>query len=193
MATKKNEYVQLGGILCAITLVVALVLGGVNALTVDQIEKNNEKTTQDALAALIPDCDAEQLDVEEGTTVEGYNGTMVEVAAAYKMTKGGELAGYCVEVKPTGFGGAVDTMVGILPDGSIAGIQILSCSNETPGLGANATNEEFYGQYAGKPGDGSLKVSKDGGEIQAMTGATITSRAVTNGVDAAANYAASLS
>ena len=84
-------------------------------------------------------------------------------------------------------------MVGILPDGSIAGIQILSCSNETPGLGANATNEEFYGQYAGKPGDGSLKVSKDGGEIQAMTGATITSRAVTNGVDAAANYAASLS
>jgi electron transport complex protein RnfG len=194
MAQKKNEYVQLGGILCAITLVVALVLGGVNAVTVGQIEANNQKTTEDALAALIPDCESEELEVAEGTTVEGYNGTMVEIASAYKMTdSSGEVAGYCVEVLPTGFGGAVDTMVGILPDGTVAGIQILSCSNETPGLGANATNVEFYGQFADQPGDGSLKVSKDGGDIVAITGATITSRAVTNGVDAAASYAASLS
>ena len=193
MAQKKNEYVQLGGILCGITLVVALVLGGVNAVTVDPIAKNTAAKTESALAALIPDCEAEQLDVAEGTTADGYS-TSVEIAAAYKMTdSSGEVAGYCIEVLPTGFGGAVDTMVGITPDGTIAGIQILSCSNETPGLGANATNEEFYGQYAEKPGDGSLKVDKDGGDIVAMTGATITSRAVTNGVDAAAAFAATLS
>ncbi|MDO5547592.1 MAG: RnfABCDGE type electron transport complex subunit G [Eubacteriales bacterium] len=193
MAKQKNEYVQLGGILCGITLVVALVLGGVNAVTVGPIAANNEKTTQDALAALIPDCEAEQLDVPEGTTADGYSAT-VEIASAYKMTDAnGEVAGYCIEVTPTGFGGAVDTMVGILPDGTVAGIKILSCSGETPGLGAKATEEEFYGQFAGQPADGSVKVAKDGGEIAAITGATITSRAVTNGVDAAASYAASLS
>ena len=190
---KKNEYVQLGGILCAITLVVALVLGGVNAVTKDKIAANNEKTTEDALAALIPDCQSEKLDVAEGTMADGYN-TSVEIGSAYKMTSSdGQLAGYCIEVKPTGFGGAVDTMVGILPDGTIAGIQILSCSSETPGLGANCTNESFYGQYAGQAADGSLKVEKDGGSVVALTGATITSRAVTNGVDAAANFAATLS
>lgn len=191
---KKNEYVQLGGILCAITLVVALLLGGVNAVTVDAIAANDAKTTEEALAALIPDTQSEQLEVAEGTTIEGYNGTMVEIGAAYKMTdSSGADAGYCVEVLPTGFGGAVDTMVGILPDGTISGIQILSCSSETPGLGANCTNEEFYGQYAGLAADGSLMVAKDGGDIVALTGATITSRAVTNGVDAAANYVATLS
>ncbi len=188
---KQNEYIRLGGILCAITLVVALVLGGVNALTVAPIAANNAKTTEDALAALIPDCESEQLEVAEGTVDET---TSVAIGAAYKMTDAnGELAGYCVEVLPTGFGGAVDTMVGILPDGTVAGIQILSCSNETPGLGANCTKEEFYGQFAGKAADGSLKVAKDGGDVVALTGATITSRAVTNGVDAAANYAATLS
>lgn len=193
MAKQKNEFVQLGGILCAITLVVALLLGAVNAVTVDQIAANNEAKTQNALAALIPDCESELMEVPEGTTAEGYSAT-VEVLSCYKMTNSsGELAGYCVEVAPTGFGGAVDTMVGILPDGTVAGISILSCSGETPGLGAKATGEEFYGQFAGKPADGSVKVAKDGGDITPITGATITSRAVTNGVDAAANYAASLS
>ena len=193
MAQKKNEYVQLGGILCAITLIVALVLGAVNAVTVEPIAKNAQAKTENALAALIPDSQAEQLDVPEGTTAEGYSAT-VTVAAAYKMTdSSGADAGYCVEVTPTGFGGAVDIMVGILPDGTVSGISILSCSGETPGLGAKATEETFYGQFAGVPADGSVKVSKDGGDIQALTGATITSRAVTNGVDAAANYAASLS
>lgn len=192
MAKQKNEFVQLGGILCAITLVVALVLGAVNAVTVDPIAANNAAKTENALAALIPDCEAEQLEVAEGTTAEGYSAT-VEILSCYKMTDAnGELAGYCVEVGPTGFGGAVDTMVGILPDGTISGISILSCSGETPGLGAKATEESFYSQFAGKPADGSVKVAKDGGDIVAITGATITSRAVTNGVDAAANYAASL-
>ena len=192
MATKKNEYVQLGGILCAITLAVALVLGGVNAITVDPIAKNAALKTENALAALIPDCEAEQLDVPEGTTAEGYNAT-VEIVSAYKMTDAsGNVAGYCVEVAPTGFGGGVDTMVGVRADGTISGISILSMA-ETAGLGAKASEPEFADQFIDAVGDGSLKVSKDGGEIQAMTGATITSRAVTNGVDAAANYANSLS
>lgn len=192
MAGKKNEYVQLGGILCAITLVVALVLGGVNAITVGPIEKNAQAKTEEALAALIPDCEATALDVAEGTTANGYNATAV-VYNCYEMKdSSGEVAGYCVEVAPTGFGGEIDMMVGIRSDGKVSGISILKMA-ETAGLGAKATEPEFSDQFKDAAGDGSLKVSKDGGAIEALTGATITSRAVTNGVDAAVDYVSTLS
>ena len=64
---------------------------------------------------------------------------------------------------------------------------------ETPGLGAKAQSDAAWvGQYAGQPADGSLAVTKDGGTINSITGATITSRAVTLGVNTAANCVASL-
>ena len=106
------------------------------------------------------------------------------------MTKDGQDAGYCVEVAPTGFGGGVDTMVGIGVDGTITGISIISASSETPGLGANSTKPEFQEQFAGQPADGTVAVEKDGGSIVALTGATITSRAVSEGVNAAVKFAA---
>ncbi|MGN0993902.1 MAG: FMN-binding protein, partial [Butyricicoccus sp.] len=62
---------------------------------------------------------------------------------------------------------------------------------ETPGLGAKSQSD-WIDQYAGMPADGSLKVTKDGGTVTPITGATITSRAVTLGVNTAANYVASL-
>ena len=76
--------------------------------------------------------------------------------------------GYVVRVSPNGFGGAIDMMVGISADGTVTGVAIVSQS-ETASLGANCT----------------LAVSKDGGEIDALTGATVTSRAVTQGVNTA--------
>ena len=90
----------------------------------------------------------------------------------------------------TGFGGGVDTMVGIGVDGTITGISIISASSETPGLGANSTKPEFQEQFAGQPADGTVAVEKDGGSIVALTGATITSRAVSEGVNAAVKFAA---
>ena len=141
----------------------------------------------------MPGAESEQIDVPEGTTVttETKNATSVTILSAYKMTKDGADAGYCVEVGPTGFGGAVDTMVGIDSDGKVTGISVISASSETPGLGARSTEPEFQAQFADQVGT-EVAVAKDGGSIDALTGATITSRAVTDGVNTAAAYVATL-
>lgn len=188
---QKNEFVQLGGILCAITLVVALALGAVNAVTAGPIAEQNAQKIKDSLENVMPGAESEQIDVPEGTTVttETKNATSVTILSAYKMTKDGADAGYCVEVGPTGFGGAVDTMVGIDSDGKVTGISVISASSETPGLGARSTEPEFQTQFAGQVGT-EVAVAKDGGSIDALTGATITSRAVSEGVVAAAQFAA---
>ena len=188
---QKNEFVQLGGILCAITLVVALALGAVNAVTAGPIAEQNAQKIKDSLENVMPGAESEQIDVPEGTTVttETKNATSVTILSAYKMTKDGADAGYCVEVGPTGFGGAVDTMVGIDSDGKVTGISVISASSETPGLGARSTEPEFQAQFAGHVGT-EVAVAKDGGSIDALTGATITSRAVSEGVVAAAQFAA---
>ena len=188
---QKNEFVQLGGILCAITLVVALALGAVNAVTAGPIAEQNAQKIKDSQENDMPGAESEQIDVPEGTTVttETKNATSVTILSAYKMTKDGADAGYCVEVGPTGFGGAVDTMVGIDSDGKVTGISVISASSETPGLGARSTEPEFQAQFAGQVGT-EVAVAKDGGSIDALTGATITSRAVSEGVVAAAQFAA---
>lgn len=188
---QKNEFVQLGGILCVITLVVALALGAVNAVTAGPIAEQNAQKIKDSLENVMPGAESEQIDVPEGTTVttETKNATSVTILSAYKMTKDGADAGYCVEVGPTGFGGAVDTMVGIDSDGKVTGISVISASSETPGLGARSTEPEFQAQFAGQVGT-EVAVAKDGGSIDALTGATITSRAVSEGVVAAAQFAA---
>lgn len=188
---QKNEFVQLGGILCAITLVVALALGAVNAVTAGPIAEQNAQKIKDSLENVMPGAESEQIDVPEGTTVttETKNATSVTILSAYKMTKDGADAGCCVEVGPTGFGGAVDTMVGIDSDGKVTGISVISASSETPGLGARSTEPEFQAQFAGQVGT-EVAVAKDGGSIDALTGATITSRAVSEGVVAAAQFAA---
>ena len=188
---QKNEFVQLGGILCAITLVVALALGAVNAVTAGPIAEQNAQKIKDSLENVMPGAESEQIDVPEGTTVttETKNATSVTILSAYKMTKDGADAGYCVEVGPTGFGGAVDTMVGIDSDGKVTGISVISASSETPGLGARSTEPEFQAQFAGQVGT-EVAVAKDGGSSDALTGATITSRAVSEGVVAAAQFAA---
>ena len=188
---QKNEFVQLGGILCAITLVVALALGAVNAVTAGPIAEQNAQKIKDSLENVMPGAESEQIDVPEGTTVttETKNATSVTILSAYKMTKDGADAGYCVEVGPTGFGDAVDTMVGIDSDGKVTGISVISASSETPGLGARSTEPEFQAQFAGQVGT-EVAVAKDGGSIDALTGATITSRAVSEGVVAAAQFAA---
>ena len=97
-------------------------------------------------------------------------------------------AGYVVQVAPSGFGGVLDVMVGVNTDGTCSGVSIISHS-ETSGLGANATKEDFRSQFEGKS---NVAVTKDGGDIAPLPGATITSRAVCDGVNAAIAAAASV-
>lgn len=186
MAEKKgNEMVRLCVVLFLITLVSALLLGFINSVTAPQIALNKEKTRGEAMALLIPDSEFEL--VEEEVISDSGAPTLRNI---YKAVQGGETVGYCMEAYPSGFGGELTVVVGVLKDGTIAGAQVTSMA-ETPGLGAKSQSD-WIDQYAGLAADGSLAVTKDGGTVVPITGATITSRAVTLGVNTAASYAATL-
>lgn len=188
--TKKNQegIGRLIIVLGLITFICALLLGVVNQVTKGQIEQNNIDTRNAAMAAIIEGASFEDMN----TTVPAPDKSTPAISGVYKATKDGADAGYCIEVKPKGFGGEITMIVGIDASGSVAGVKVTGAS-ETPGLGAKAQSDtDWIAQYQGAAADGSLAVTKDGGTINAITGATITSRAVTLGVNTAANYVASL-
>lgn len=163
--------------LLLITGLVAAALAGVNAITKDAIAANQEKKTQDALAVVLPGVQGLQK-----TELTGDTGIVSEVYVSGES--------YAVKVMPAGFDGEVTMMVGI-ENGAVTGISVIS-HTETPGLGAvaaaqNAKGEAFRGQFVGQSG-----VLAVGNQIDAMSGATITSNAVVTGVNAALDYVANL-
>ena len=170
-AEKKTESMaSLVIVLAVICLIMAALLGLVNSITEDPIKANNEKTVQDSLQIVMPADAYEQV---------AYDGIETNVVAVYKAGD----QGYVVEVNsPNGFGGAIDMMTGVDNDGNVTGIAIISHA-ETSGLGSKATDPEWQAQFAGA--SGTVTVEKDGGAIVAITGSTITSRAVCDGVNMA--------
>lgn len=187
---KGGGIVMLVVVLGLITFVCALLLGVVNQITAPLIEQNDANTRNMAMSEIIADAEFTEVEVpEEVSKPTDKNATAI--TGVYKATKDGADAGYCVQVNPKGFGGALTMIVGINADGTVAGAKVTAHA-ETPGLGAKSQDVEWIAQYAGQPADGSLAVTKDGGTINAITGATITSRAVTTGVNAAAEYVAAL-
>ena len=186
---KKESMGMLVVVLFLITFITALLLGCVNQVTAPQIEKNNEATRAAAMAELIPEAEPVQAEPAE---VPSPDKDTPAIQNIYEMQKDGETVGYCMEVLPSGFGGTLTVVVGINTDGTVAGAKVTSHA-ETPGLGAKAqADPTWIPQFAGKPADGSLAVTKDGGDIVPITGATITSRAVTKAVNTAASYVQSL-
>lgn len=154
-----------------ITTIVAGLLGLVNYVTADTIAEQIAQKAENAMRQVLEADSYEPLDVSEESAV----------TAAYRAGD----KGYVVRVAPNGFGGAIDMMVGVDVSGAVTGVAIVSQS-ETASLGANCTREDFRAQFTGKTG--TLSVSKDGGEIEALTGATVTSRAVTEGVNTALEF-----
>ena len=176
VVTKKEPSpAQLVVTLFAISAICAVLLGLVNNITAGPIAAANEAATQEAMQAVLP---------ADSYTPVDYTGGDPLVTAVYQAGD----AGYVVQVAPSGFGGVLDIMVGVNADGTCSGVSIISHA-ETSGLGANATKDTFRNQFVGKS---NVAVTKDGGEINALTGATITSRAVCNGVNAAITAAASV-
>ena len=118
-----------------------------------------------------------------------------EPIEVYRAVRDGEFAGYCVNLQPSGYIGKINMIVGIKPDLSFSGIKIISMS-ETPGLGAKTGEEAFYGQFSsGKKGNLTVvknSSSPDENEINAVSGATISSKAVTNGANCALEIATEL-
>jgi len=168
-------------VLLAIAIVVAAALAVVNGLTAPIIEQANKEKTQNAIALVLP-----------GGYEEELSEFPDETGLVSKVYKGAN--GYAVEVTPVGFDNTITMMVGVSTDGTVLGISIIS-HTETAGLGAVAAgkgekSEAFREQFVGQ--SGSVSVSKDGGEIDAITGATVTSRAVCDGVNAALECVAKL-
>lgn len=153
-----------------ITAVVAGLLGFVNYLTADKIAADQAARARRAMEEVLPAEGYEELETDQ----EG-------ITAAYRAGD----AGYVVRVSAGGFGGAIDMMVGVSADGRVTGVSIISHA-ETASLGANCTREDFRQQYL--DASGALAVTKDGGTIEALTGATVTSRAVTDGVNLALQF-----
>ena len=163
--------------LLAITAVVAVALAGVNMITKDRIAAIQVQKTENAIKEVLPDAHGmQQLPLTGETGI---------VQAVYTAD-----GSYAVQVAPGGFNGAVTMMVGVA-DGKVTGISVISHS-ETPGLGAvaavkNAKGDAFRGQFVGQ--EGTLEI---GQQVDAMSGATITSKAVVTGVNAALSYVANL-
>lgn len=181
-AMSKNKEPGMGmlvAVLTSISLITALLLGLVNMVTAPQIKINTEKKTAEAMQAVLP---AESY---EDVTAD-YTGGDASILA---ISKAGE-EGYVVQVKPaTSFSGTLSVMVGVAGDGTCTGISIVE-TGETSGLGSNAGKPDWQAQFVGK--SGTVSVSKDGGDIEALTGATITSRGVCESVTSALAAAASL-
>lgn len=158
--------------LLIIAAVAALVLAVVNALTADTIAERAEAKRQAAMSSVLPGADvfSELYSADE---------TILGITGAYEGTL---FKGYCVEVAPTGFGGAISMMVGVNYGGSVTGVVILDHA-ETAGLGAKADDPDFLNQYINK--SGTITVNTGNNSIDAITGATITSKAVTEGVNTA--------
>ena len=157
--------------LLLITAVVAGLLAFVNELTAGKIDELTRQKAEQAMREVLPAQDYTPL----------YAALPQGVTEAYRAGD----AGYVVRVAPNGFGGAIDLMVGVKADGTVNGVAVITHS-ETASVGANCTREEFRAQYAG--GAGPFAVGQDGGTIEALTGATVTSRAVTDGVNAALDF-----
>ena len=159
--------------LLLITAVVAAALAGINSLTAPVITQLKADKLQKAIEQVLPG----------GGESVAFNDQTGWVSAVYRSD-----SGYAVEVTPTtGFNGAITMMVGIDHSGNALGISVVT-QTETAGLGAVAAattsaGEAFRGQYVGL--SGSTAVTKDGGDVEAITGATITSRAICDGVNAA--------
>lgn len=163
-------------------LVCSALLAGVYAMTAGPIAKTKEATLKASISQVLPE--GGEISEKKSLTVGGLE------SEYYECIKDGEIVAYAVKSTTIGFGGPLVLMVGIIPGGTICNTSVLSHA-ETPGLGAKCTEDSFMGQFAGfNVLTGKLSVTKDGGDIDAITASTITSRAYTlavkNAVDAIA-------
>ncbi len=194
---KKDSFVKDALVLTLITLISGCALGGVYGMTKETIEAANNAATIASYKEVMP---AEEYDdeefaavltgaMEEGTISANNGGASLDSVVVAKDASGNP-AGYILKGKAAGYGGDVIVVVGVNADLTISGISFPETLPETAGLGQKAKEPEFYEQFAGK-GTG-LTVVKSGNagesEIDAISGATITSTAVTNVANAATEF-----
>ncbi|MDE5966598.1 MAG: RnfABCDGE type electron transport complex subunit G [Lachnospiraceae bacterium] len=182
-------------VLFFITAIAGMLLGAVYDITKEPIENQKQKTKEKAYETVFAEADsfeafdyADAASTLEAAGIAPVSVTIDEVMAA---KKGGDTAGYVMTVTShEGYGGDIQIAIGIQSDGTVNGISFLSIS-ETAGLGMKAKEPAFYEQFSGKKTE-AFAYTKSGAsaenEIDALTGATITTNAVTNAVNGAICY-----
>ncbi len=187
----KNTIMKDTIILTVITLVSGFLLGLVNHITEEPIAHQQQLAKEEAYAAVFEDADSfegvsVETDLQEYVNAQGYEAQTIDEIMEAKDASG-ETLGYVMTVTSSeGYGGDIQFAMGVQEDGTMNGISILSIS-ETAGLGMKADTEEFKSQFAGVQTD-AFEYTKDGAtqdnQIDAISGATITTNAMTNGVNA---------
>ncbi len=176
----KSSFRNMALCLFAICLVCSSLLAGVYALTAEPIAKAAAAKNEAAIKEVLP---PEAASIEEVRTVE-YEGSSYEYNLAYD--EAGDVVGCAINVAPVGFGGPIIIKVGFDVNGTIWNTKVLSQA-ETPGLGAKCVEPAFSDQFKEfNPAEKKLAVRKDGGDVDAITASTITSRAYADGLALAA-------
>ena len=176
MSNKKSTFLNMALALIVITVVAGFSLGFVNDLTLEPKARAKLAKKVNALKLVLPAFDNDLVSQVVRIKSEVAKDSM-EIYPAFQGT---EFVGAAViGSSEKGFSGLVKIMVGFKPDGSMQDIVVLE-QKETPGLGTKMKEEKFLGQFRDKnPSDFDLKVAKDGGDVDALTGATISTRAFT--------------
>lgn len=183
MAKTESTFRNMVLSLTFISLAAAACLGFVYEFTKKPIEQSNLNKKLKAIREVVPefnnnpDQEMYKLQTEEGDSLE-----------VYPAKKDNEIVGYAVNTNTKkGFSGNINLMAGFKPDGTIFRITVLN-HKETPGLGSKMSDPLFQGQFNDKnPSVFALKVKKDGGAVDAITAATISSRAYCDAVNKAYN------
>lgn len=164
--------------LTVICICVALAVSASYSLTRDRIEQKRLETERAAIAEVFG---------KDGISYKPLENVPSDVSAVFEVaTPGGGVCGWAVSVSPSGFGGNIDMIVGVSADGTLVGVNITALS-ETPGLGSRVNDPGYLSQYAGLGGKLAL-----GRDIDAVSGATISSRSVLAGVNRALEAVSSM-
>ncbi len=174
-----NKIIKPGIVLCVICVVASLILSVAYKTTAGPIAVQEEKIKNEAMLEVLPDAKTfEEIEVTNDT-----------VSSAFVGKDGDTVIGYAIFTNPKGYAPVINMLTGVDPNGVVTGVSIIN-NEETPGLGANATEPVFRDQYKGKSGEINVTKTAPAGEneIVAITSATITSRGVTEGVNQALRF-----
>lgn len=170
-------------VLSVICIVVTLALSSTNLLTADKIEALAIETQNKAMSKLIEADEYHELPAKTSYGDITYNAAI----------KDGDTIGCIFVTEANGYGGIISVMTAVDMDGKIIAVEILAAADETPGLGQNVTKPDWYAQFSDLKDDITVikggSANKDNNEVNAVTGATISSKAVTSAVNQALDYA----
>lgn len=170
---RKAPFFRLIIVLLIIGVIASALLAIVNEVTYKRIEEISQQKLEASMQSIQPE--AEEFQLMESETYD-------LVTAFYEARQNGEVIGYCIETNPSGFGGKVRILTGIDLQGAITGVRVVE-HTETVGVGSKCTLVDFLDQFSGKDHELDYSVPED--NIDSVSGATITSKAVLRGINAA--------